>query len=60
VAAVRCVLMLDVQGFVAAAHHLFEISADQPVVLDQVSDFPGRECVEIAHGRNLARDWHLI
>ena len=41
---------IDVQGFVAAAHHLFEVPADQPVVLDQVADFPRREGVEVAHG----------
>jgi hypothetical protein len=46
----RRAVRIDVQGFVAAAHHLFEVPADQSVVLDEVADFPGREGIEIAHG----------
>ena len=45
---------LDVQGLVAATHHLFELPADQCVVPDQVTDFPRREGVEIAHDASLA------
>src|SRR5882762_6782279 len=57
----RRAVRIDVQGFVAAAHHLFEVPADQPVVPDQVADFPRRERVEIAHGRSLARaQWSLV
>ena len=47
----RRAVRIDVQGFVAAAHHLFEIRADQPVVLDRVADFPRRESIEVAHGK---------
>ena len=46
----RRVVRIDVQGIIADAHHLFEIRADQPVVLDQMADFPRREGVEVAHG----------
>jgi hypothetical protein len=45
----RRVVRIDVQGIIADAHHLFEVLADQPVVLDQMADFPRREGVEVAH-----------
>jgi hypothetical protein len=45
----RWLVRIDVEGIVACAHHLFEVVADQPVVLDQVTDFPRREGVEIAN-----------
>jgi hypothetical protein len=30
----RRAVRIDVQGLVAAAHHLFEVPADRPIVLD--------------------------
>src|SRR5580704_614451 len=45
----RWAIRIDVQGFVADALRLFKVRADEPVVLDQVADFPRCEGVEIAH-----------